>query len=83
MRYSDIDDKKDYNRFDYFAQQVWEEPDLARKKELITKLMINRFAFPRKAETFRKAVEKATRPEQIDQIAANLVLIQGGDKVIK
>jgi len=73
----------DFNRFEHVAQVVWKEPDLETKKKLINELMINRLAYPKKADKFRQDIAKATSPVTVDRLASDLVLIQSGDRVIR
>ena len=73
----------DFNRFELVAQRVWSESNLDEKKRLINELMINRLAYPKKADKFRQDIAKATSPVTVDRLASDLVLIQSGDRVIR
>ena len=76
----------DYNRFEGYAQAIWESGDFEEKKTLILEA-IGRFEFKKKVDAFVTAVNKladnAAGRQKIDKMIADLVLIQSGDKVIR
>ena len=77
---------RDYNRFEGYAQAIWESGDFEEKKTLILEA-IGRFEFKKKVDAFVTAVNKLTDNaagrQKIDKLIADLVLIQSGDKVIR
>ncbi len=77
---------RDYNRFEGYAQAIWESGDFEEKKSLILEA-IGRFEFKKKVDAFISAVNKLTDNaagrQKIDKLIADLVLIQSGDKVIR
>ena len=77
---------KEYNRFEGYAQAIWESGDFEEKKTLILEA-ISRFEFKKKTDHFVTAVNKLTDTPQdrrkLDKLIADLVLIQSGDKVIR
>jgi len=77
---------RDYNRFEGYAQAIWESGDFNEKKALILEA-IGRFEFKKKVDQFVDAVNKLTDNavgrQRIDKMIADLVLIQSGDKVIR
>lgn len=77
------DSKRDFNRFEFVAQEVWSITDLAEKKRIIIEKMIDKFEFKGKADHFRTNVLAATTAFRLDKLVGDLVLIQSGDRVIK
>lgn len=77
------DSKRDFNRFEFVAQEVWSITDLAEKKRIIIEKMIDKFEFKGKADHFRMMVIAATTAFRLDKLVGDLVLIQSGDRVIK
>lgn len=77
---------REYNRFEHYAQAIWESGDFSEKKQLIIEV-IGRFEFKKKTDYFINAVNKlpdsAVGRRKIDQMIADLVLVQSGDKVIR
>lgn len=76
---------RDYNRFEGYAQAIWESGDFGEKKQLILEA-IGRFEFKKKVDQFVAMVNKLSDSpagrQKIDKLIADLVLIQSGDKVI-
>lgn len=77
---------RDYNRFECYAQAIWESGDFQEKKALILEVF-KHFEFKKKVDQFVEAVNKlvdnAAGRQKIDKMIADLVLIQSGDKVIR
>jgi len=77
---------RDYNRFEGYAQAIWESGDFQEKKQLILEA-IGRFEFKKKVDKFIDMVNKlsdnAVGRQKIDKLITDLVLIQSGDKVIR
>jgi len=83
MRTDFADEHKDYNRFEFAGQAVWAEKDLEAKRDLFIKTMVDKFAYPKKADQFRQKAIKTTNPTVIDKMVGDLILLQSGDKVIR
>ena len=73
---------KTYNRFENFAQRIWNEPTLEGKKHLMLTLVIPNFEFKSKKHKISEQVKNTHNPTQIDKLIADLVLLQSGDRVI-
>lgn len=69
-------------QFDVEAQRVWTTPDIEGKKEILHR-MIDAFKFPKKAEQFRQKVDKMTSGVALDRLAADVMQVGHGNKVIK
>lgn len=77
---------RDYNRFEGYAQAVWESGDFEEKKAIILEA-ISRFEFKKKVDQFVTKVnslkDSAAGRQKLDKLIADLVLVQSGDKVIR
>lgn len=77
---------RDYNRFEGYAQAIWESGDFEEKKTLMLEA-IGRFEFKKKVDQFVTTVNGLTDSvagrRKLDKLIADLVLIQSGDKVIR
>lgn len=77
---------RDYNRFEGYAQAIWESGDFEEKKALMLEA-IGRFEFKKKVDKFVDMVNKLQNNtvgrQKIDKLITDLVLIQSGDKVIR
>lgn len=77
---------RDYNRFENYAQAIWESGDFNEKKELILEA-IGKFEFKKKVDKFVEMVNRlsdnAAGRQKIDKLITDLVLVQSGDKVIR
>lgn len=77
---------RDYNRFEGYAEAIWQSGDFEEKKALMLEA-IGRFEFKKKVDAFVKAVnslaDSAAGRRKIDKMIADIVLIQSGDKVIR
>ena len=77
---------RDYNRFEGYAQAVWESGDFQEKKTLVLEA-IGRFEFKKKVDKFVTMVnglsDSAAGRQKLDKLITDLVLIQSGDKVIR
>lgn len=68
---------------DKAAQKVWQARDLEAKKSVIKKEMIDKFVAKDKVEKITAQVDGFTKASQVDQLAANLMQISHGDRVVK
>jgi len=64
-----------------YAKRVWSAPSLDAKRQIIHEA-IAVFKFKGKAERFRRQIDAECKASRLDQFAANLVLLESGDKVI-
>jgi hypothetical protein len=72
-----------FNPLEAAAKKVWAAKGLDAKRSIITAEMIDVFAYPQRADKFRNDVAKATTPNKLDKLAADLLLLESGDRVIK
>jgi len=76
------DPEQSFKQLDRLAQIVWAAKGVEAKKSALDKL-IDALKFKDKADKFRRDADKATSEQRLDMLAANLMQVGHGDKVIK
>lgn len=69
------------NNFSILAQEVWNERDINKKKELVN-VMIDEFKFKAKQPHFRGIVTTTNSGYRLDKLASDIMLADT-DKVIQ
>ncbi len=71
------------HNFDAAAQKVWAATDLDTKKRLVNELMLEHFKYKDKVDAFKLKLQGLQKLQQVDKMAADIVLYQSGNMVLR
>lgn len=71
-----------YKQYDKQAQQVWAAKTVAKKKEILTK-MVDTFKYKAKQQQFYGKIERENRGTVLDKFAADIMQTGHGDSVVR
>lgn len=78
-----VDHGRRFNNLEEGCRKVWAETTLEGKRSVLEAEMLNAFAMPTRRAKFQRDIERATSMSKLDKLAADLVLLESGDRVIK
>ena len=70
-----------YPNFDELAQGVWAAQTLEKKKELCRQ-MVDQFRYKEKQNQFYREIDRATNKTRLDRMAADLMQLPHGNRVV-
>lgn len=81
MLLKDICEAMEYRQFDELSQAVWAAQSVEEKKALLNE-MVDQFKFKEKQLKWRRKIEMENRPNRLDKMAADLMLVGHGEAVV-